>query len=113
MNNKTSSVFLHLAEAPWTAAGAGIQRQVMGYDPTVMLVKVKFEKGAVSDKHAHPHSQTTCVVSGSFILDVDGEQQVLSAGDGFYIPPGALHGVSCLEAGVLLDAFSPYREDFL
>jgi quercetin dioxygenase-like cupin family protein len=53
------------------------------------------------------------VVSGSFLVEVDDRQQVLSAGDGFYIPPGAVHGVKCLEAGVLLDAFSPCREDFL
>lgn len=112
-NNESSSIFLQLSETPWTPAGTGVERQIMGYDPSVMLVKVRFEKGAIGEKHSHPHAQTTSVVSGSFAVEVDGEEQVLAAGDGFYIPPGAVHGVKCLEAGVLLDAFSPCREDFL
>ena len=112
-NNNSSEVFLNLSDAPWTPAATGVQRQIMGYDTSVMLVKVRFEKDAIGEKHSHPHAQTTCVVSGSFLVEVDDRQQVLSAGDGFYIPPGAVHGVKCLEAGVLLDAFSPCREDFL
>lgn len=85
----------------------------MGYDPSVMLVKVQFEQGAIGSKHSHPHAQTTCIVSGSFEVEVGDEKKVLHAGDGFYIPPGTVHGVKCLEAGLLLDAFSPVREDFL
>lgn len=113
MKKESSSIFMQLSDAPWTPAGTGVERQIMGYDPSVMLVKVRFEKGAIGEKHSHPHVQTTSVVSGIFAVEVDGEEQVLSAGDGFYIPPGAVHGVKCLEAGMLLDAFSPCREDFL
>jgi len=38
---------------------------------------------------------------------------VLNAGDAFYIPPNVLHGAICREAGVLIDVFSPMREDFI
>jgi quercetin dioxygenase-like cupin family protein len=40
-------------------------------------------------------------------------KKVLKAGDAFYIPPNSLHGVVCLEKGVLIDVFSPMREDFV
>ena len=30
-----------------------------------------------------------------------------------YIPTNVIHGAVCLEAGVLIDTFSPVREDFL
>ena len=46
-------------------AGKGVTRQVMGYDGQVMMVKVKFEKGAVGTLHTHYHTQTTYVASGS------------------------------------------------
>lgn len=97
----------------WEDADPGIQRQVYGYDERVMMVKVKFEKDAIGSIHEHPHTQVTYVESGVFETIIDGEKQVLKTGDGFYVPPGTLHGVVCLEAGVLIDVFSPHRADFL
>lgn len=100
-------------DIPWEYASPGIQRQIYGYDNRVMLVKVKFEKGAVGAVHEHPHTQVSYVESGVFELTIDGEAQILKTGDGFYVPPNTLHGSVCLEAGVLIDVFSPHREDFL
>lgn len=93
--------------------GDGISRQILGYGPEIMVVRVWFEKGSVGQVHSHPHSQTTYVESGRFEVLIDGEKQVLAAGDSFYIAPHLDHGAVCLEAGVLLDTFSPLREDFL
>lgn len=101
------------AETPWTDLGDGIQRQVLGYDDRVMLVKVKFEKGAIGTLHEHHHTQVSYVERGVFEMTIGAEVKVLHAGDGFYVPPGAIHGTVCLEAGVLIDVFSPHREDFL
>ncbi|MBS1564980.1 MAG: cupin domain-containing protein, partial [Bacteroidetes bacterium] len=42
-----------------------------------------------------------------------GEKKILSAGDAYYIPPHVLHGAVCIEDGVLIDVFSPMREDFI
>lgn len=100
-------------ETPWKDLGDGIQRQVFGYDDRVMLVKVKFEKGAVGTLHEHHHTQVSYVESGVFEMTIAEEMKVLKTGDGFYVPPGAVHGTVCLEPGVLIDVFSPHREDFL
>lgn len=108
-----SDVFFKSEEKPWEKAGEGIQRQFVGYDTQIMMVKVKFEKGAIGYIHDHYHAQTTYVVSGSFKVTIDGKEQVLNEGDGFYIPPNVSHGAVCLEAGMLIDVFSPMREDFL
>ena len=51
--------------------------------------------------------------SGEFDVTIDGVQKRLCAGDGFYVHPHLDHGAVCLKAGVLLDVFSPVREDFL
>ncbi len=110
---KSGNLFQFKDEIPWEHAGEGIQRQVMGYDATVMLVKVKFEKDAIGTMHQHPHVQTTYVESGLFNMTIGDETKLIVAGDGYYVPPNVMHGVTCLEAGVLIDVFSPVREDFL
>lgn len=108
-----SNIFQLEAEVPWQDLGDGIQRQVFGYDERIMMVKVKFEQGAVGVLHQHPHTQITYVESGSFEATIGGEKKILKQGDGFYAPSNVIHGVVCLQAGILVDTFSPHREDFL
>lgn len=108
-----SGIFQVNEEIPWEVAAPGIKRQVCGYNEKIMLVKARFEKGAVGTLHEHPHSQVSYVESGLFELTIGNEKKVLKTGDGFYVPPHVMHGCICLEAGDLIDVFSPYREDFL
>lgn len=111
---KTRSVdYILDKDKEWEPAGEGVTRKIMGYDGQVMLVKVKFEKGAVGTPHAHYHTQTTYVASGKFEFDIEGNKKIVSAGDGIYIEPDAVHGCVCLEPGILIDCFSPMRADFL
>lgn len=106
-------VFIEDQQVPWEELGGGLRRKIMAYDKQVMLVKVAFEKGGIGALHEHYHSQISHVESGVFEITIDGEKQVLKAGDAYYIPPHVVHGALCLEAGVLVDVFSPYREDFV
>lgn len=91
----------------------GIRRQILGYDSDLMLVRVYFEAGIVADRHKHRHQQISYVERGKFEVEIDGKKEILSAGDCFIIPSGALHGAICLEEGILIDTFSPKRDDFL
>ncbi|WP_321425161.1 cupin domain-containing protein [uncultured Bacteroides sp.] len=100
-------------EMIWEDLGAGVKRQIMAYNDSLMMVKVQFEKGAVGAVHTHPHTQATYVVSGAFEFTNNGESKIVKAGDGLYIKPDASHGCVCLEAGTLIDTFSPIREDFI
>lgn len=100
-------------DIPWEDAAPGIKRQLYGYDEKIMLVKIRFEEGAVGSVHQHPHSQVSYVESGAFELTIGDEIKTLKTGDGYYVPPNVLHGAFCLQAGVLIDVFSPLREDFL
>jgi quercetin dioxygenase-like cupin family protein len=108
-----SNLFQINNEIPWQDLGAGIQRQIFGFDDKLMIVKVKFEQGAIGTLHQHHHTQASYIESGSFEVTIGNEIKILNTGDGFYIPPNAMHGVVCLQAGVLIDSFSPVREDFL
>ena len=97
----------------WEELGGGVSRKMLGYDNQIMMVLVKFEKGAVGSPHSHFHTQTTYCVSGKFEFEIDGVKQEVKGGDGVYIQPNLLHSAVCLEAGMLIDTFSPVREDFL
>lgn len=108
-----STHFLLNDAIEWEPAGEGIKRQIYGYDGQIMLVKVAFEKGAIGYEHQHFHSQCTYVASGEFEITINGEKQVLKAGDGFYVQPDLIHGARCIESGLLIDVFSPSRQDFL
>ena len=97
----------------WVDLGEGVSRKVMSYDSRIMLVKVGFVKGAVGTLHHHYHTQISYIESGSFEVEIDGIKQLLHTGDVFHAAPNLIHGVVCLEAGVLIDVFSPMREEFI
>ena len=63
--------------------------------------------------HHHPHTQITYVVSGAFDFTVDGVTRTVRAGDTILKEDGVEHGCVCTEAGILLDIFTPMREDFV
>lgn len=106
-------VFIENQQVPWEEVDKGMKRKIMAYDDKLMVVKVEFEKGGIGVLHQHYHSQITHVESGKFEVQINGEKKILAAGDAFYIPPNVMHGAVCLEAGVLIDVFSPMREDFI
>ncbi|WP_276380799.1 cupin domain-containing protein [Flavobacterium sp. H4147] len=109
----TSKEFIKGDEIEWEVVGEGIKRKILAFDDRVMLVNVHFEKGGIGVLHDHYHSQLTYIASGKFDVTISGVTQTLQQGDSFYIPPHAVHGVVCLEEGMLTDVFSPAREDFL
>lgn len=113
MKQIISEGFFTAENTPWEVVSEGVSRQFVGYNTQMMMVKVKFDKDAIGSIHHHFHSQATYVASGKFTVFMDGAEQVLQAGDGFFVQPNLKHGVVCLEAGMLIDVFSPIREDFL
>ena len=105
--------WVYHAEALPQAAGEGVTRRVLAYTDGLMCVENTFEKGAVGALHHHPHTQITYVVSGAFDFTVDGVTHTVRAGDTILKEDGVEHGCVCTEAGILLDIFTPMREDFV
>ena len=97
----------------WETVEDGIRRKVMAYNEQLMLVKVDFKKGRVGAAHHHPHLQISYVASGTFEITIGGETKILRGGDVYFVPADVVHGAVCLEDGLLIDVFSPMREDFL
>ena len=109
----SSQEFIENESVEWEPMSAGVRRKVMAYSDEIMLVRVEFEIGGIGTIHNHPQVQVSNVESGVFEIEIDGKKKILKAGDAFYVPSNSMHGAVCIKAGVLVDVFSPMREDFI
>jgi quercetin dioxygenase-like cupin family protein len=101
------------AAAVITAGGA--ERRILSHGGGMMLVEFTFPRaGMEGAMHSHPHEQLGYVKSGAIELYMDGHDPVrLDEGGSYYVPPNVRHGVMTLAPTVLVDAFTPIRDDFL
>ncbi|CAI0750640.1 Cupin domain [Serratia fonticola] len=106
-------MFIYQQDCALEYLGNGVTRRILAHGGTMMAVEVNFSQGAVGPLHSHPHEQLTYVLSGRFSFTIDGVTKEVAAGDTLYKKPDVVHGCVCLEAGTLLDTFTPQREDFL
>jgi len=110
---ETSDNFIFGENVEWVKINDSMRRQILGFDEQMMLVKIEFKTGGIGYAHQHIHRQCTYVVSGIFEFQVGEITKIVNSGDGLYMEPNLIHGVKCIEGGVLIDTFSPIREDFL
>jgi quercetin dioxygenase-like cupin family protein len=113
MNPFFEKILVLDSEVEWEQIEPKIRRKVMSFSAEIMLVKVAFEAGGIGTLHHHPHLQISYVASGAFEITINGESKILKAGDVYNVPKNAVHGAVCLEEGILIDVFSPMREDFV
>lgn len=97
----------------WTPTPDGNRRRVILHTDELMMVEFDFDKGGIGAMHSHPHVQSSYVAEGRFEVTIDGRTEIVEAGGAFIVPSGLLHGVKALEAGRLVDSFTPHRADFL
>jgi quercetin dioxygenase-like cupin family protein len=92
----------------------GAQRRILSYGGDMMLVEFTFESGVTAAIHSHPHEQVGYVVSGEIDLIMEGfDRTRLTAGGSYYVAPNVPHGITTYAPTVLIDCFTPIREDFL
>jgi len=108
-----SQSFVEDSTIAWQQMAEGVRRKILSYDKNLMMVRVEFEKGAIGTLHQHPHIQMSLIEKGAFEVEIDGIKKNLKAGDVFYVHSNLVHGVVCLEKGVLVDVFNPMRQDFI
>ncbi|HEX3437541.1 MAG TPA: cupin domain-containing protein [Pseudacidobacterium sp.] len=90
----------------------GLFRQVLAYNPNLMLVRHQMEKGWQGALHSHPHDQLVYVISGRLRFLGGKSDFEIAAGDSFVVPGGVEHQAEALEKSEVLDVFTPYREDY-
>jgi unsaturated pyranuronate lyase len=104
---------LNWATIPVEQMAEGIQRQMFVGD-RMMICRFRFKPFLVTPEHDHPHEQMTIVERGKVRFFVEGKEQIATAGDVLHFPSNCWHGATMMdEEVVLIDIFSPLREDFL
>ena len=91
----------------------GVVRRTLTYGERTHLIEVKMDKDAVVPFHTHPHEQTGYLASGRLLFEL-GEEDILEMepGDSWLVPSNVLHQATALEPCVLVDVFSPPREEY-
>ena len=91
----------------------GVHIRTAVYGAQTLLTEVKMDQGAIIQPHRHPHEQTGYLVSGHVDFLVDGEHSIAKPGDSWNILGNVEHGATAIEASVIVEVFSPVREDYL
>jgi quercetin dioxygenase-like cupin family protein len=104
---------LNWASVPVENLGEGIERQMI-VGERMMICRLKFAPHVVTTAHTHPHEQMTLVERGRALFVIDDVERIVQPGDILHFPSGCRHGATMLEEEVvLIDIFTPLREDFL
>ena len=91
----------------------GIDLTTLVHGQKTLMSQFKLSKGAKIPSHAHPHEQTGFMVSGKLRFTVDGEVLEVAIGDSWCLPGGVEHSAEALEDAVVIEVFSPVRDDYL
>jgi quercetin dioxygenase-like cupin family protein len=90
----------------------GVWRRTLSWGERLMVVRVVLEEGAVVPAHRHPHEQISYIVEGKLSMDVEGQTHVLVPGDSLLFPANVEHGATALKRTLVVDTFSPPREEY-
>lgn len=91
----------------------GLTRRILSQSSQLMLVEHRMQAGWAGTRHSHPHEQLVYVLLGHLIFECGAERFEVRAGDNFVVPGGMPHQASAVVESVVLDVFTPPREDFL
>jgi quercetin dioxygenase-like cupin family protein len=100
-------------EIEGSSPAPGIVRKVLAYCDSMMCVEHYIDSNTDLAQHSHPHAQIAYVVEGSFRFTIGDETREVTKGDTLYVPGDIKHGAFCLEKGLVVDFFTPMREDFV
>lgn len=116
--NTTNPSFADIMRTPAGTAPAftpepGLERQVLAHNENMMLVEHHMKVGWAGARHSHPHDQLVYVISGRLRFSCADQTFEMGAGDSVILRGGVEHQAWALEPSVVLDVFTPYREDYV
>ncbi|MGC9522219.1 MAG: cupin domain-containing protein [Anaerolineae bacterium] len=91
----------------------GIVIEPLAWGERTSMAKFRLSKGTALPLHSHPHEQTGYMVSGHGIFLIGGKEIDAVPGDSWSIPGDVEHSVEVLEDTVIVEVFSPVREEYL
>jgi quercetin dioxygenase-like cupin family protein len=90
----------------------GVHRRTMATTDEAMLCHFFLEAGCGVPRHNHMNDQVGYVVSGKVEVTINEQVRVIETGDSYAVPGGIFHSVKAVVDSVVIDVFSPPREDY-
>ncbi len=106
-------MFYKKSDEGYKEALEGIQLKTLVYGEKTLMSEFRLGKGKTLPMHSHPHEQTGYMISGRINLIVGDEKFEVGPGDGWCIQGDVEHGAETLDDSVIVEVFSPVREDYL
>ena len=91
----------------------GVDFVVLSIGHDTMVTKMLYKPTDHVPTHKHPNEQSGYIISGKYKLKFEGSEYLLSEGDAYSIPADVEHTFEIIEAGQVVDVFSPIRQDYL
>lgn len=91
----------------------GVDFDVLAVGEKSMVTKMNYKNGDCVPEHSHPNEQSGYVISGKYRIRFGNTDEVLMPGDSYSIPENVPHGWEVIEAGEVIDVFTPIRRDYL
>jgi quercetin dioxygenase-like cupin family protein len=91
----------------------GLKRRVLAYNDRLFVAEHQMKKGWVGTVHSHPHEQVVYVVRGHLTVTCQDRTFDVKSGDTFVVRGGVPHGASAVEDSLVVDVFTPCREDYI
>jgi len=104
---------LNWSTIPVECPAEGIERQLV-VGENIMICRFVFAPLLITPEHSHPHEQLSIVLQGRVRFFIEGQERIAVPGDVLHFPSNTWHGATMMDQEVvLIDIFSPIREDFL
>lgn len=91
----------------------GVEFELLSAGQRSMITKMNYKKGNKVPFHKHPNEQAGYVISGKIRIQFIGKDQFLTSGDSYVIPENEDHSIEVIDAGEVIDVFTPPRKDYL
>jgi quercetin dioxygenase-like cupin family protein len=91
----------------------GVNLDSLAVGEKSMVTKMNYVVGNYATEHTHPHEQCGYVISGKYRMTVRDKEYILVSGDTYAVPGNVPHSFEVIEAGEVVDVFTPQREDYL
>jgi len=106
-------MFYQRDDSGYKEPAEGVRLKTLVHGAKTLLSEFRLEGGRSLPSHSHPHEQTGYLVSGRLGLIIGDERFDVKPGDSRCIPGDLVHAAEILEDSVVVEVFSPVREDYL
>ena len=113
INSRIENLFRKKGAADKRQLMEGSYMSTLVHGEKTLMAQFSIARGSVIPLHSHPHEQTGFMVSGKLRFKVENETKDVESGDSWCIPGDIEQSADALEDSVIIEVFSPVREDYL